>query len=154
MLRNKINFSNILKLKMWKYLNNLERLKSLSKTAGSSLHMMEEEAAAALGHAKATCLESTQFLCTAKHCHWKIKLMIDLPKLSKTNAIQPAKYRNQFNYWLLCWGAGISRHYRSCLVLVLLQPPLSCFITVSLFLGSGLEQTIWFPWGENQGDCS
>lgn len=49
---------------MWKYLNNLQRLKiGLSKTVGSSLQVMEEEAAAALGHAKAACLECIQFLC-------------------------------------------------------------------------------------------
>lgn len=98
MVRNKINFYNILKLKAWKYLNDLERLKrSLPKTAGPSLQVMEEEAATALGHAKAACLERTQFLCTAKHCYWKIKLVVDLLKLSKTNAITSSKYRNQFN---------------------------------------------------------
>lgn len=66
MVRNKINFYNILKLKAWKYLNDLERLKrSLPKTAGPSLQMMEEEAATALGHAKAACLECFMLHCKA-----------------------------------------------------------------------------------------
>lgn len=80
---------------MRKYLNNLKR--GLSKTAGSSLQVMEEETAAALGHAKAAFLKCTQFLCTAKHCHCRKKFMIDVLKLSKTNTVTSAKYRNQVN---------------------------------------------------------